>query len=257
MSVLKLAARLRSYDWTAAVIELVIVVVGILIALQVSNWNQGRLDNARADSYCRRIHSELMVDRQNIDNTLKFWNVVSNYGRAAIAFGESGQRMDGSNWKTVLAYYQASQLMPFELEDTVFTEMRDGGGLALIDDEGLRKRLADYYRLSGTGITANILHHDPVYRMQVRGLTPWRVQQYIWDKCYRALGGTNQELLDCPSPISDEQAAALLESYRQSESLLQNLRFWMSTLRVGAIVLDSTRKDAVSLAAEVEAARMR
>jgi hypothetical protein len=255
MSALKLVARLRRHDWTAAIIELLIVVVGILVALQLNNWNQDRLDHSRADSYYRRIHAELLADRQNIDNTLKFWNVVSNYGRAAIAFGESGQRMDGSNWKTVLAYYQASQLMPFELEDTVFTEMRDGGGLALINDEGLRKRLADYYRISGTGITANILHHDPVYRMQVRGLTPWRVQQYIWDKCFRALGGTNQELIDCPSPIGEQEAATLLESYRQSDSLLQNLRFWISTLRVGSIVLDSTRKDAVNLAAEVEAAR--
>lgn len=255
MSALKLVARLRRHDWTAAVIELVIVVVGILVALQLNNWNQNRLDHARADGYYRRIHSELVADRQNIDNALTFWKTVSDYGRAAIAFGESRQRVDGSNWKTVLAYYQASQLMPFELEDSTFTEMRDGGGLALIDDEGLRKQLADYYRLSGTGITANILHHDPVYRMQIRGLTPWRVQQYIWDKCFRALGGTNQELIDCPSPISDEEAAVLLESYRQSESLLQNLRFWVSTLRVGAIVLDSTRKDAVSLAAEVEAAR--
>lgn len=254
MSALKLAARLRQHDWTAAIIELVIVVVGILIALQVNNWNQNRLDNARADGYYRRIHAELVADRQNIDNTLKFWKTVSDYGQAAIAYGESGQRVDGSNWKTVLAWYQASQLMPFELEDATFTEMRDGGGLALIDDEGLRKRLTDYYRLSGTGITANILHHDPIYRMQVRGLTPWRVQQYIWDKCFRALGGTNQELVDCPPPISDGEAAVLLDSYRQSKSLLQNLRFWVSTLRVGAIVLDSTRKDAVGLAAEVEAA---
>jgi hypothetical protein len=39
--------------------------------------------------------------------------------------------------------------------------------------------------------------------------------------------------------------------------LLQNLRFWVSTLRVSAIVLDNARKDAVTLAAEVDAARKR
>jgi hypothetical protein len=250
---MKLAARLRSYDWTAAFIELVIVVVGILIALQVSNWNQSRLDHARADNYYRRLHAELLADRHNIDSTLKFWNKVSDYGRAAIAYGETGQRVDASNWKTVLAYYQSSQLMPFELESSTYSEMRDSDGLGLIADEGLRKRLADYYRLTGPGITANILHHDPVYRMQVRGLTPWSVQQYIWDKCYRALGGANQELIDCPSPISEQEAAAVLDSYRQSESLLQNLRFWMSTLRVGVIVLDSTRKDTNSLETEIQA----
>ena len=257
MSVMKLAARLRRHDWMAAVIELVIVVVGILVALQVSNWNQDRLSRARGDNYYRRVHAELVADRQSIDLAVKFWTTVSDYGRAAIAFGESGQRVDGSNWKTVLAYYQASQLMPFQLEDTTFMEMRDSGDLALIDDERLRKRLADYYRLTGTGITANILHHDPAYRMQIRGLTPWPVQQYIWGNCFRQLGGTNQVLIDCPSPISDQDAGALLETYRRSESLLQNLRFWVSTLRVSAIVLDGARKEAVSLAADLEIARAR
>ena len=202
------------------------------------------LDRARADGYYRRIQAELTADRISVEVTLKFWKTVSAYGSAATGFGESGQRVDGSNWKTVLAYYQASQIMPFQLEDTTFMEMRDSGDLALIADEKLRKRLADYYRLTGAGITASILRHDPVYRMQIRGLTPWRVQQYIWTQCFRQLGGTNQELIDCPSPISDAEAAAVLDSYRRSDTLLQNLRSWMSTQSISAIVLDEARIDA-------------
>jgi hypothetical protein len=253
---LKLAARLRMHDWTAAFIELSIVVVGILLALQVSTWNQDRLDRTRADNYYRRIHEDLAADRVGIDQTLAYWKKVSAYGRAAIAYGETGQRVDGSNWKTLLAYYQASQLMPFELEDTTCVEMRDTGDLALIADETLRKRLATYYRLTGRGVTASILHHDPVYRMQIRGLTPWRVQHYIWDSCFRQLSGA-QELIDCPSPISEEDAAAVIETYRHSDTLLQNLRFWMSTLRVSQIVLDTARQDAIGLASDVHAARSR
>jgi len=45
----RLALRLRDHDWTAAIIELVIVIAGILIALQVSNWNQDRIERARGD----------------------------------------------------------------------------------------------------------------------------------------------------------------------------------------------------------------
>ena len=257
MSVTKLSARLRGHDWMAAVIELLIVVAGILVALQVSNWNQTRIDRARADDYYRRIHAELVADRNRIDVTQAVWTTVSGYGRGAIDFGESGQRVQDSNWKTVLAYYQASQIMPFQLEDTSFFEMRDSGDLSLIADEKLRKRLADYYRLTGTGITSQILHHDPDYRRLIRGLTPWRVQEYIWSSCFRQLGGTNQELVDCPSPISDAEAAVILESYRRSELSLQQLRYWISTLRVSDIVLAITRKEAIALAADVEAARAR
>ena len=257
---MKLASRLRAYDWMAVVIELLVVVVGILIALEVSNWNQDRLDHGRADGYYRRLHAELTSDQHSIDTALSFWKRVSSYGEAAIANGETGALVGGSNWKTVLAWYQASQLMPFELQDTTYTEMRDGGGLVLIEQEGLRKRLADYYRLSGTGITASILRLDPVYRVQIRGLTPWRVQQYIWSHCFR-LGKTgiaaDQHLIDCTAPISEAEAAAILVTYRHSSTLLQNLRSWMSALRVSAIVLSATRNETVNLAAEVESARKR
>jgi len=260
MRAMKLALRLRAYDWMAALIELVIVVVGILIALQVSNWNQDRVDHARAEGYYQRLHAELIAEQRNIDDTLMFWKKVSAYGQTAIANGETGQRADGSNWKTVLAWYQASQIMPFELQDTTYTEMRDGGGLVLIDKKGLREQLAEYYQLAGTGITANILHHDPAYRVQIRGLTPWHVQQYIWAKCFTegtSANAVNQQLIDCPSPISEDEAAAILDTYRHSDTLLQNLRSWMSTLSVSTIVLVATRHNTTSLAAAVQAAQAR
>lgn len=256
MSLAKLPARLRAHDWTAAIIELLIVVAGILIALQVSNWNAERHDRARADSYYRRLHASLVADRQSMESTLDFWRQVSAYGRAAMVFSETGQRVEDSNWKTVLAFYQASQLMPFELEDTTFLEMRDTGDLTLIRNEALRNRIAEYYRITSVGsIRANILRHDPEYRRQVRGLTPWSVQEYIWAKCYRQLGGTRQELIDCPPPISEDAAAALLETYRHTDTLLSNLRYWVSTLTVSEIVVTDSRRSVDALARDVQAAR--
>ena len=44
------------------------------------------------------------------------------------------------------------------------------------------------------------------------------------------------------------------ERYRRSESLLQDLRFWMSTLKVSGIVIDNTHAVSKRLAADVDAA---
>jgi hypothetical protein len=258
MRTARLVARLREHDWLAAVIELAIVVVGILIALQVSNWNQDRVDRDRAQAYYRRLHADLLADRRAMDLTQAFWAKVGRYGDAAMANGETGKLADGSEWKTVLAWYQAGQIMPFELSDTTYNEMRSGGDLALIADENLRKQLADYYRLSGTGIEANLLHHDPAYRLQVRGLTPWRIQQYIWSHCFNETSEVmTQQLIDCPSPIGEQQAAAILAGYRQSPALLDNLRAWMAILQVSHYALANAREDDLRLTAEIEAARKR
>jgi len=247
----RLVQRLRDHDWTAAVIELVIVIAGILIALQVSNWNQERSDRARGDVYLRRIHADLRSDLANMASTRQFWTQVAAYQAAALAHHARGQLVQGSQWKTLLAYYQASQIRPFELEDTSFAEMRDAGDLGLIRDERLRVGLAKYYRLSGAGIQAQILRHDPVYRVQVRGLVPTEVQAYIWTHCYQQLKGTDQRLIDCGSPIPEPEAAAILATLRGSDSLLQNLRYWNTWLRVSTFVVDDAGKSARALDAQM------
>ncbi|HET7161448.1 MAG TPA: hypothetical protein VFI32_02075 [Rhodanobacteraceae bacterium] len=255
MAASRLIARLREHNWVAAIIELAIVVLGILIALQVSNWNQDRQDGVRADSYYRRIHSDLLADGRNMGVILAFWSQVSAYGGAAIAYGETGRRVGDSDWKTVLAFYQASQTMPFEASDASFTEMRSAGALELIADENLRQRLEDYYSLSGVGGQSIIRQQDPIYRKEVRGLTPWPVQQYIWSHCFSEASYMTQQFVDCPSPVSAQTAADILTAFRSSPTLLNQLRTWMSTLGISEIVLTNSRRDAAKLAAEVTARR--
>ena len=243
MATRRLLQRLREHDWLAALIELGIVVAGILIALQVSNWNQDRVDRERGARLVVRLRAELLSDRASMDEALAFWHEVSAFGERAMAHSEDGTLVANDAWKTVLAYYQASQLYPFELEDTTFLEMRDTGGLALIADETLRKRIADYYRMAGSGLRANILFHHPEYRQEIRGLTPWRVQEYIWSSCFKQHEGANQELIDCKSPLSDTEASKLLAGYRASPTLLPHLREWMSTMKVSTIVVGTMERD--------------
>lgn len=247
----RVTARLREHDWLAVIIELLVVVLGILIALQVNNWNQARLDHARAHDYYARIHGELLTDRGNMGVTLDFWTRVSNYGNQAIANGESGALAQGSAWKTVLAYYQASQTFPFVETDSAYAEMRSAGDLGLVADAGLRTRLESYYSLSGVGGQSIIHEQDPEYRRQVRGLTPWSVQQYIWSHCFRETSYLTQAFVDCASPISDAEASAVLAGYRQAPSLLEHLRYWMSQLRISSLVLENARREATDLAADV------
>ena len=248
-------ARLRRHDWLAVGIELVVVVLGILIALQVGDWNQARLDRARAQAYYARIHDELLADRSHMDTTLAFWNKVSAYGQAAVAHGETGTLVDGSEWKTLLAYYQASQTMPFVETDSAYTEMRSAGELGLIADQHLRARLANYYSLSGIGGQSIIHEQDPPYRGEVRGMTPWPVQQYIWSHCFRESSYLTQDFVDCTPPIDAAKAGAILARYRQAPALLDHLRFWMSQLRISSIVLGNGRNDAEALAVAVAVAR--
>lgn len=51
--------HVRKQEWTAIWIDLVIVVVGVFIGIQVSNWNDERATVRRAAVFSERLRSDL------------------------------------------------------------------------------------------------------------------------------------------------------------------------------------------------------
>ena len=251
----RLAQRLREHDWFAAAIELAIVVIGILLALQVSNWNQSRSDARRAHAYLDRIRADLETDLGVNRSREQFMAQVARYGRQALAHADTGALVQGSAWKTVLAYYQAGQFYAYSREDSTFAEMRDAGDLGLIRDPQLRRQLAFYYASSANRM-ADIMINNlvPQYRQDIRSVTPMAVQDYIWSHCFRILPGSSrdQRLIDCPPPLVDRAARDILSDYARDQDLTRDLRFWLSNQRVATLNSPEDRHDALQLKARVE-----
>lgn len=55
----RIARYLAAQDWNAVAIEFLIVTAGVLMGIQVSNWNDDRLDKARVDQQLASFHTEL------------------------------------------------------------------------------------------------------------------------------------------------------------------------------------------------------
>lgn len=224
----RLAQNLKEQNWTAIVIEFVLLVAGVFLGIQAANWNEQRAEDAKAEEYLARIRGSLEEDLKAIDRRDRFWRQVIDYGKQAIHHAETGQLVDGSAWKSVLAYYQASQVMTFTLDDATYLEMRDGGELGLIRNPRLRSDLSAYYAINAAE-EGYLFRMQPEYRRIVRGLTPAAAADPIWSHCWKLLPELReQRLLDCESPISEAQAQAILDGYLNDANLLPELRFWVA-----------------------------
>jgi len=213
------------------VIELLVVIIGVFIGIQVSNWNEARLERTRAHSYLERIGADLDADILNYEDRLGFWEDVLEYGAAGLDFAETGARDNRTDWELLLAYFQASQLAEFYTTQTTYDELKSGGELGLIRDLNLRNQLARYY----TNANNPVLTERPRYREHVRGLIPLGVQDYIWISCYSSDGETRQELLECDGPIEVENAGQIVQRISGDVQLMSELR---CTADVRATLLD-------------------
>src|SRR5512139_1856603 len=226
MALRSLAAHMRQQDWTAVTIEILIVIVGVFIGLHVSNWNDTRKENERGREYLQRLQAELLQDAGMLTNISNFWTEVAANGEIAMTYAEDDVLHEGSAWQTLLAYYQASQVWPYRKPDVTFQEIRSTGSLLLIRDTALRERIARHYSAGAGSQVTEVLGLIPRYREHVRGLLPWKIQTYIWEHCYRSEEAV-QSFVACKSPVSDEEAQAVLQRLRSEPGLTEELRFWM------------------------------
>ncbi|MGD9980605.1 MAG: hypothetical protein AB7H66_02510 [Hyphomonadaceae bacterium] len=241
--------HLRKQEWTAIAIDFVIVVVGVFVGLQAANWNEARVDRQRAHSYLERIHADIESDLENYRDRMSFWRKVSDYGRSALAYAESGDARGASQWTLLLSYFQASQLAEYYTTSVTYDELTSAGELHLIGDVGLRNALAGYY----TNAANPVLTERPPYREHIRGVIPLDVQDYVWANCYRSDATQRQELLDCASPVSEARAGSIVNAIRSDRTLMAELRFWMSTMFVAAQIGRDREARATQLLAAVEA----
>lgn len=236
-------AKLRAQDWAAITIELFIVVLGVFIGVQASNLNEERADRARAQGYLERIEDDFDTDLANYRDRLRFWGRVSQFGSDGLRYAGSGESGGLTRWQLLLAYFQASQVAEFWTTSTTYDELKSAGELGLIRDIELRNSLATYYANSGNVV----LTERPAYREHVRGIIPIDVQKYIWDRCYRSTRTGEQEMVACRSPIAEARAAQIVEKIATDTALMNQLRYWMSTMEVGRHI----GRDQVALATQV------
>jgi hypothetical protein len=238
----------RDHNWFVVGVELIIVIVGVFIGIQVANWNEDRLDQKRAHSYLVRISADLEADIDSYRDRLRFWQAVEEYGATAIDYADTGLLDDHSKWDVLLAYFQASQLAEFYTTDATYDEIKGAGELGLIADLELRNSLAYYY----TNANNPALTERPAYREHVRGIIPLELQSYIWEHCYTANELGIQVLLDCEAPESNVNLEPIITNLGGDRQLSQELRYWMSTMHVASLIGNARIESAIQLRESIE-----
>jgi hypothetical protein len=76
--------HVRAQNWTAVGIDFAIVVVGILLALQISDWNLARQDRVRERAYLARIAAELEQSFHDIEYSIEIAQEREALGRMLI-----------------------------------------------------------------------------------------------------------------------------------------------------------------------------
>lgn len=179
--------RLREHaghqNWFAVAIDLAIVIAGVFIGTQASNWNQDRLERKQAHEYRGMLLSDLDANLENLAMRKRYYEWVR---REALTTLADLERPSGVLDDQFLNHaYQASQIQPWALKRNTYDEVLSVGAMANLGDPVLRDKIANYY--VGAEVTGANISALPQYREIVRRVMPYAVQQVIRAKCNERL----------------------------------------------------------------------
>ncbi len=87
---LRVAEHIRTQNWTAIGIDFLIVVLGVFVGMQVSNWNQERENRQRGAEFTERLRTDLIAERWVFDFIPAYFSDVRDAADRAVLALEGG-----------------------------------------------------------------------------------------------------------------------------------------------------------------------
>lgn len=176
----RLTQNLKQQNWTAIWIEFVLLVAGVFLGIQVSNWNADRATRIQSELFTQRLREDLRIEIWNRAALNAYHASVRLNARKTLAALEG--KADLSNEALLIAAYRASQYGELVHYRGTYDELTSTGNIGLIKDHLLRKMANEIYNsnaadnLKNEGINAR-------YRIAFRMAIPIDVQEAIAKAC--------------------------------------------------------------------------
>ncbi len=140
----RLVTALRKQSWLTLVLELVVVVVGIFLGLQVDSWNDARKDRVLEQQYLASLKADFQADIEELDGAIALAESRAQLGRLLISSIDKG-RVEGDPNEFIWAVYSSFLLNYPSYTRATINDLLSTGNLQLLQDANLKAAVAEYY----------------------------------------------------------------------------------------------------------------
>ena len=247
MRLRRITEHVKAQNWTAVWLDLIIVVVGVFIGIQVANWNDARTDRVQENLLLKLLRDDIKQDIIDLKGAQALFTDVHDYGRIANTSLTQKLPCVEDCWPQLVAFFHASQWNDIRVNKATFEEINRNG---FLNFASFKNKLISYYSLVHQ--ISSVLAEKPQYRKLVRSIIPGTVQEYLWNECFQARS-TTQYLSDgCPAPVNVAETRRIVESLRANNNIRTSLNFWMSTISLVEATLPESIVEAKSVLVSID-----
>ncbi|WP_387960150.1 DUF6090 family protein [Geojedonia litorea] len=127
-----------------AIGEIILVVIGILIALQINNWNEQRKERLTQHQLIDVLITDLESKKAEFVGDLAFGNTILKNSKTAINYWERHNKIDTLNLKVLLKYLAEDDWF-FDENSPIYATI-SGSGLWKQLPDSINRQIDDVYR---------------------------------------------------------------------------------------------------------------
>ena len=128
-----------------AIGEIVLVVIGILIALSINNWNEGRKRTNKGKDYINEIFNDVQNDVTNIKNILKELESQKRNSGIVLSVFESKDKYVADSIKFVNQTISTNAPIPVQRQTNTYDELKATGQLSIVANDSLISKVSQFY----------------------------------------------------------------------------------------------------------------
>ena len=211
----RITKHVTDQNWFAVFIDFFIVVVGILIAFQITEWSEQRQDASLETTYLNRLAADLdetinhLSRRDEQQTELKV--IIEN----ALAIINNGEASDQEVIEAVNLYVsKGTNLSDFKVTRTTFDDLQSTGNLGLIKNQELVKSLGKLH--------TNFKEHNLSALVNTDWILPFE-SKMTWEMDFLRFDTNTQHL------YPEKNAAEIAQHIRDNTELLTrhaSLHYW-------------------------------
>jgi hypothetical protein len=233
----RVIAHFRNQEWAAIVIDFVIVVVGVFVGIEVSNWNAAQADKRLGRQYAERMTGVL-------EKELSLREALSAYYGAVLDSIERTDRLiadPAADPKELIFHaYRASEIIFVPQSRAVWDEIVAAGDISLLPPAAVDGGIADYFANDAGRIAYDALAASD-YRRRVRTLIDLDFQRILRESCSDLrIDEPNAVVLtpECAIEVEPTLLAEIAAALRNDPALATDLRFQYSSVFTAIAYID-------------------
>jgi len=223
-------------NWFAVGLDVLVVITGIFLGMQVTDWNKERLLQELAVDYHDNLLTDLKMDRDDLKGMKVFSDVLLGYADQVLTFA-SGEADALPNSTLIPALLFAQ----FSYSHSPVTQTRDelvaNGHFRLIGDREIKRKVTEYYQYSFGVIST--YHRSNDYRKIIRQTLPPQIEDQIRQQCanwsFEDGSRVPERFYNCQIEIKADFGNALRRDFASNKALKPAITLQISELKTSKV----------------------